>query len=165
MRKIIDKIIEVLCTVIMGYMVLAVCWQVITRFILKNPSTLTEEILRYLLVWTTMVGGAYAYGRRKHLSINMLTKKLPFKQQKMLDIVIQIIVIVFAVVVMIMGGLHLVGTTSNQISAALHLPMPYVYASIPVGGILIIFYSLIFIMEDIKEMNGKPAEPAAAEQK
>ena len=43
--------------------------------------------------------------------------------------------------------------------------MPYVYASIPVGGILIIFYSLIFIMEDIKEMNGKPAEPAAAEQK
>ena len=165
MRKVIDKIIEVLCTLIMGYMVLAVCWQVITRFILKNPSTLTEEILRYLLVWTTMVGGAYAYGRRKHLSINMLTKKLPFKQQKMLDIVIQIIVIVFAVVVMIMGGLHLVGTTSNQISAALHLPMPYVYASIPVGGILIIFYSLIFIMEDIKEMNGKPAEPAAAEQK
>ena len=165
MRKVIDKIIEVLCTLIMGYMVLAVCWQVITRFILKNPSTLTEEILRYLLVWTTMVGGAYAYGRRKHLSINMLTKKLPYKQQKMLDIVIQIIVIVFAVVVMIMGGLHLVGTTSNQISAALHLPMPYVYASIPVGGILIIFYSLIFIMEDIKEMNGKPAEPAAAEQK
>ena len=112
-----------------------------------------------------MVGGAYAYGRRKHLSINMLTKKLPFKQQKMLDIVIQIIVIVFAVVVMIMGGLHLVGTTSNQISAALHLPMPYVYASIPVGGILIIFYSLIFIMEDLKEMSGKAAEPAAAEQK
>ena len=67
MRKVIDKIIEVLCTLIMGYMVLAVCWQVITRFILKNPSTLTEEILRYLLVWTTMVGGAYAYGRRKHL--------------------------------------------------------------------------------------------------
>ena len=165
MRKVIDKIIEILCTVIMGYMVLAVCWQVITRFILKNPSTLTEEILRYLLVWTTMVGGAYAYGRRKHLSINMLTKKLPHKQQKMLDIIIQVIVIVFAVVVMIMGGLHLVGTTSNQISAALHLPMPYVYASIPVGGILIIFYSLIFIMEDIKEMSGKAAEPAAAEHK
>lgn len=163
MRKIIDKIIEILCTVIMGYMVLAVCWQVVTRFILKNPSTLTEEILRYLLVWTTMVGGAYAYGRRKHLSINMLTKKLPYKQQKMLDIAIQAIVILFSVVVMIMGGMRLVGTTSNQISAALHLPMPFVYASIVVGGILIIFYSLIFIVEDIKEMNGKA--PAAAEQK
>ena len=37
MRKAIDKIIEIMCTLIMGYMVLAVCWQVITRFVLKNP--------------------------------------------------------------------------------------------------------------------------------
>lgn len=126
MRKIIDKIIEVMCTAIMGYMVLAVCWQVITRFVLKNPSTVTEEILRYLLVWTTMVGGAYAYGRRKHLSINMLAKKLPARAQKLLDIFVQAIVIAFCVVVMIIGDLRLVETTFNQISSALHLPMPYV---------------------------------------
>lgn len=105
MRKIIDKIIEVMCTAIMGYMVLAVCWQVITRFVLKNPSTVTEEILRYLLVWTTMVGGAYAYGRRKHLSINMLAKKLPPRGQKILDIFVQAVVIAFCVVVMIVGDL------------------------------------------------------------
>ena len=152
MRKVINKIIEIMCTLIMGYMVLAVCWQVITRFILKNPSTLTEEILRYLLVWTTMVGGAYAYGRRKHLSINILTKKLPRNGQKILDIVIQAVIILFSVIVMIMGGMRLVSTTSNQISAALRLPMPYVYASVVVGGVLIIFYSLLFIVEDIKEM-------------
>lgn len=77
MRKIIDKVIEVLCTIIMGVMVVAVCWQVFTRFVLKNPSTVTEEMLRYLLVWTTMVGAAYAYGRRKHLSIGVVAKKLP----------------------------------------------------------------------------------------
>ncbi len=158
MRKVIDKIIEIMCTLIMGYMVLAVCWQVITRFILKNPSTLTEEILRYLLVWTTMVGGAYAYGRRKHLSINILTKKLPHSGQKILDIVIQAVIILFSVIVMIMGGMRLVSTTSNQISAALRLPMPYVYASVVVGGVLIIFYSLIFIIEDIKEIAAKKTD-------
>ena len=153
MRKIIDKIIEVMCTAIMGYMVLAVCWQVITRFVLKNPSTVTEEILRYLLVWTTMVGGAYAYGRRTHLSINMLAKKLPPRAQKLLDIFVQAVVIAFCVVVMIVGDLRLVETTFNQISSALHLPMPYVYASILVGGVLIIFYAIIFIFEDIKAMR------------
>lgn len=158
MRKVIDKIIEIMCILIMGYMVLAVCWQVITRFILKNPSTLTEEILRYLLVWTTMVGGAYAYGRRKHLSINILTKKLPHSGQKILDIVIQAVIILFSVIVMIMGGMRLVSTTSNQISAALRLPMPYVYASVVVGGVLIIFYSLIFIIEDIKEIAAKKTD-------
>lgn len=160
MRKIIDKIIEVMCTAIMGYMVLAVCWQVITRFVLKNPSTVTEEILRYLLVWTTMVGGAYAYGRRKHLSINMLAKKLPPRAQKLLDIFVQTIVIAFCVVVMIIGDLRLVETTFNQISSALHLPMPYVYASILVGGVLIIFYAIIFILEDIKAMRELPQTAA-----
>lgn len=163
MRKVIDKIIEIMCTVIMGYMVLAVCWQVITRFILKNPSTLTEEILRYLLVWTTMVGGAYAYGRRKHLSINILTKKLPRNGQKILDIVIQAVIILFSVIVMIMGGMRLVSTTSNQISAALRLPMPYVYASVVVGGVLIIFYSLLFIVEDIKEMAAEQDETSVTQ--
>ena len=160
MRKIIDKIIEVMCTAIMGYIVLAVCWQVITRFVLKNPSTVTEEILRYLLVWTTMVGGAYAYGRRKHLSINMLAKKLPARAQKLLDIFVQAIVIAFCVVVMIIGDLRLVETTFNQISSALHLPMPYVYASILVGGVLIIFYAIIFILEDIKAMRELPQTAA-----
>ncbi len=160
MRKIIDKIIEVMCTAIMGYMVLAVCWQVITRFVLKNPSTVTEEILRYLLVWTTMVGGAYAYGRRKHLSINMLAKKLPPRAQKLLDIFVQAVVIAFCVVVMIVGDLHLVETTFDQISSALRLPMPYVYASILVGGVLIIFYAIIFIFEDIKAMRELPQTAA-----
>ncbi len=160
MRKIIDKIIEVMCAAIMGYMVLAVCWQVVTRFVLKNPSTVTEEILRYLLVWTTMVGGAYAYGRRKHLSINMLTKKLPARGQKVLDIFVQAVVIAFCVVVMIVGDLRLVETTFNQISSALHLPMPYVYASILVGGVLIIFYAIIFIFEDIKAIREMPQAAA-----
>ncbi len=160
MRKIIDKIIEVMCAAIMGYMVLAVCWQVITRFVLKNPSTVTEEILRYLLVWTTMVGGAYAYGRRKHLSINMLAKKLPARGQKILDIFVQAVVIAFCVVVMIIGDLRLVETTFNQISSALHLPMPYVYASILVGGVLIIFYAIIFIFEDIKAIREMPQTAA-----
>lgn len=105
-----------------------------------------------------MVGGAYAYGRRKHLSINILTKKLPYHGQKILDIVIQAVIILFSVIVMIMGGMRLVSTTSNQISAALRLPMPYVYASVVVGGVLIIFYSLLFIVEDIKEMTAEQTE-------
>lgn len=158
MRKIIDKIIEIMCTAIMGFMVVAVCWQVFTRYVLKDPSTLTEEILRYMLVWTTMVGGAYAYGRRKHLAINMLTKKFSLRGQTVMDIVVQAIVILFCSVVMIAGDMNLVQTTWNQISSALHLPMPYVYASILVGGILMVFYALIFIWEDINKLRTAPAE-------
>lgn len=125
-RGLIDKTIQVLSTIIMGVMVIAVCWQVITRYILNNPSTVTEEALRYLLIWVTMVGGAYAYGRRKHLAITALSKRLSFKDQKILDIFVQAMVILFCVVVMIGGGTRLVNTAADQLSAALQLPMPLI---------------------------------------
>ena len=144
-RGLIDKIIQVLSTIIMGVMVIAVCWQVITRYILNNPSTVTEEALRYLLIWVTMVGGAYAYGRRKHLAITALSKRL------------------FCVVVMIGGGTRLVNTAADQLSAALQLPMPLIYASVPVGAILFIFYALIFIGEDLRDMKQGPKAESAKE--
>ena len=163
-RGLIDKIIQVLSTIIMGVMVIAVCWQVITRYILNNPSTVTEEALRYLLIWVTMVGGAYAYGRRKHLAITALSKRLSFKGQKLLDIFVQAVVILFCVVVvMIGGGTRLVNTVADQLSAALQLPMPLIYASVPVGAILFIFYALIFIGEDLRDMKQGPKAEAAKE--
>ena len=159
-RGLIDKIIQVLSTIIMGVMVIAVCWQVITRYILNNPSTVTEEALRYLLIWVTMVGGAYAYGRRKHLAITALSKRLSFKGQK---IFVQAMVILFCVVVMIGGGTRLVNTAADQLSAALQLPMPLIYASVPVGAILFIFYALIFIGEDLRDMKQGPKAESAKE--
>ena len=153
MRKIIDRVIQGLCTLIMGIMVIAVCWQVITRFILNNPSTMTEEALRYLLIWTTMVGAAYAYGRRKHLSINILAKKLKPEVRQLLDIGVQLLVIVFCVGVMIMGGLRLCGTADHQYSAAMGIPMPYIYSCLLVGAVLFIFYAVLFIGEDIKNLK------------
>ena len=153
MRKIIDKVIQFLCTIIIGVMVVAVCWQVFTRFVLKNPSTVTEEALRYLLVWTTMVGAAYAYGRRKHLSINILAKKLPAKGQCLLDIFVQVVVVAFCCVVMIGGGLRLCNTAADQVSAALSIPMPAIYACLLVGAVLFIFYAILFIAEDLKKLK------------
>lgn len=161
MRTAIDKIIQTLCTIIMGVMVVAVCWQVITRYVLNNPSTVTEEALRYLLVWTTMVGAAYAYGRRKHLCINILMKKLAVKNQNVLDIAVQAVVALFCVVVMIMGGLRLCRTAADQSSAALGIPMPYIYSCLLVGAVLFIFYALIFIGEDLKKL--KEPETAVGE--
>ena len=157
-RGLIDKIIQVLSTIIMGVMVIAVCWQVITRYILNNPSTVTEEALRYLLIWVTMVGG-----RRKHLAITALSKRLSFKGQKILDIFVQAMVILFCVVVMIGGGTRLVNTAADQLSAALQLPMPLIYASVPVGAILFIFYALIFIGEDLRDMKQGPKAESAKE--
>ena len=85
------------------------------------------------------------------------------KGQKILDIFVQAMVILFCVVVMIGGGMRLVNTAADQLSAALQLPMPLIYASIPVGAILFIFYALIFIGEDLRDMKQGPKAESAKE--
>ncbi|NIX00358.1 MAG: TRAP transporter small permease subunit, partial [Phycisphaerae bacterium] len=54
----------------MGVLVIDVTWQVITRFVLKNPSSWTEELATYLLIWVGLLGAAVALHRGAHLGID-----------------------------------------------------------------------------------------------
>ena len=78
--KIINKILGTVISVLVAVMVLACCWQVITRFLLNDPSQWTEEFLRYALIWMTMLGAPYAYGKDQHLSIRVLVDKFQSKE-------------------------------------------------------------------------------------
>ena len=49
--KYLNKVVEIILEVLVAGMVLGCCWQVITRFVLHNPSKYTEELLRYMLIW------------------------------------------------------------------------------------------------------------------
>ena len=77
--KTLNKILGYLIAFLVGLMVLGCCWQVITRFLLNNPSKYTEEFLRYALIWMTMLGVPYAYGQERHISINIITKTFSLK--------------------------------------------------------------------------------------
>ena len=63
----------------------------------------------------------------------------------------------FAFFIMIIGGIRLVQLTFtlNQISAALGIKMGYVYLVIPLSGLLIIYYSLRFILNAISKKTEK----------
>ena len=153
-RHYIDKFLEWTLIVLMAFNVLNVLWQVFTRFILKNPSSYTEELARYLLVWVGMLGASYAAGKKLHLAIDILSAKLQRISRIYLEMFIQICVLFFAVAVMTIGGVRLVTITLklNQISAALRVPLGYVYLVLPVSGLLITYYSVLNIIEQFREL-------------
>ncbi len=63
-RRGVDFALEWLLVALMSLMVVNVLWQVATRFLLNDPSSFTEEIARYLLIWVGLLGSAYAVGKR-----------------------------------------------------------------------------------------------------
>src|SRR5690625_1756479 len=144
MREQVDKIVTNLLVAIMALMLLAVVWQVFSRYILGAPSTLTGEMARYLLIWVSLLGGAYAAGQGMHLSINLLPNRLSSSGKHKLSLFISCVVIVFALLAMVIGGGRLVYVTYvlGQSSSALEIPLAWVYSVLPLSGSLIIYYKV-----------------------
>lgn len=151
----IDVILKWLLVFIMAAMTLNVLWQVFSRFILQDPSSITEELARYMLIWIGMLGAAYVAGQKMHLAIDLLSTKLSGLKKSYLEIIIQLFIFLFSFFVMVIGGIRLVQITLslNQISAALQIPLGYVYSVVPISGALMMFYSITFIIEEIKKKS------------
>lgn len=144
-RRIVDKVLEWLLISFMSLMVINVLWQVATRFVFGNPSSFTEEIARYLLVWVGVLGGAYAVGKRIHLAIDLLPSTLEGRRKAILELFIEACIFAFAALVLVFGGSGLVWLTLDlgQTSAALQVPLGFVYLVLPLSGILMMFYSAL----------------------
>lgn len=143
--------------VIMGVSVLNVLWQVFTRFVLSVPSSYTEELARYLLIWIGLIGAAYSSGRGLHLAIDLFPNRLTGRSRRGLTIVIELCVAAFAVGVLVVGGLQLVRLTLSlgQTSAALRIPIGWVYSALPLSGVLIAWFAI----RDIKDLLREAPPP------
>ncbi len=147
-RQRIDKTLEFFLVVLMGTLVVDVVWQVISRFIFKDPSSFTDELATFLLIWVGLAGAAYVKGKNEHLAIDILHTKLSPKNLNRMMIFINFLVITFSVTIMVIGGSWLVYTrfVLGQLSAAMQVPIGYVYMIVPISGLLMTYYAA----DDIK---------------
>lgn len=145
MRDIVDSVLAKLLIVLMGIMVVNVIWQVTTRFVLQSPSSFTDELARYLLIWVGLLGAAYATGKRLHLAIDIVPSQAGPRSQRVLNVIINLLVVAFALFVMVVGGLRLVfiTLTLDQTSPALGIPLGFVYTALPLSGLLIMYYAFL----------------------
>ena len=122
---------------------------------MQSPSSVTEELARYLLIWIGILGAAYAAGQQDHLAINLLEEKLNKENRKRLRIGIDLLIIFFCVTVLIIGGGNLVYVNYDlgQSSAALEIPLYIVYLVVPLSGLLIIVYKINEILNPEKYLS------------
>ncbi len=149
--KIIDNILITFLMVLLVVMVLDVAWGVFTRYVAPKPSPFTEELAAFLMMWIGLLGGAYALRQKAHLGIDILTSKLSERNQQRWDIFIYSAVIVFAVLVLVWGGIRLVVIQLylKQVSAAMQIHVGYVYLVLPLTGLLLVLYAVYFIQESL----------------
>ncbi len=146
----LDTIFRWVLALLIVMMVAAVCWQIVSRYFLNDPSQWTEELARFLLIWIGMLGAAYAYHLKMHLGLDIVQQKLSSAGRRYHRRYVHCVVILFAVVVMIAGGIKFVMLTYDlkQVSAALGWPMHLVYLCLPVSGVMLVVYALLDWLND-----------------
>ena len=156
-RETIDKTLEWALVLLMSVLVIDVLWQVTSRYVMNAPSSFTDELAGFLLMWVGLLGAAYVAGKREHLAIDLLIQHSSPKRKFKLEIFIMIIIIIFAVTVLIIGGSWLTYTRFylSVSSAALGLPLGYVYLVLPISGFLIAYFNIDNMVDMINENRKK----------
>ncbi|HDS06319.1 MAG TPA: TRAP transporter small permease [Bacteroides sp.] len=145
----LNKILEATLVILMSVLVIDVLWQVISRYLLSSPSSFTDELAGFLLIWVGVLGAAYVAGRQEHLAIDILVQRSPPGRQRKLLFFIRSLIFLFALFVMVIGGIVLMYTRFllDVKSAALQLPLGYVYIVLPLSGLIIMFYEVVHLSE------------------
>lgn len=144
MRKKIDRILAGSLIAIMAIMVINVLWQVFTRYVLVVPSSFTDELARYLMIWIGLLGAAYVSGKNGHVAITIIPSRVRSATRRKLSQLVNVLIIAFVLMALVVGGSRLVYISYllGQQSPALQIPLAVVYLILPISGILIIYYKL-----------------------
>jgi len=144
----LNRVLEIVLIILMSVLVIDVLWQVFSRYLLSSPSSFTDELAGFLLIWVGVLGAAYVAGRREHLAIDILIQRSPPARQRLLRYIIHSLIFLFALSVMVTGGVVLMYTrfVLQVKSAALQLPLGYVYIVLPISGLIIMYYELLHIL-------------------
>lgn len=139
---VIDKIMNAFLAIAMLALLAGGTWQIFTRWILRNPSTFTDEFLRYALIWAAMIGSAYCFYKNEHLALDLFLTKTKGILRVILTILIEAAIVFFVVYVFIWGGIKVAANATNS-SSVMHIPFKVLYAVLPVSGMLIVITRII----------------------
>lgn len=153
LRKGLDKVLEFICCTLLALMTILVTWQVVSRYVLNNPSTITEELVLFSFVWMGLLGGAYLFGKNDHMAMTFLFDKLSEKNQIKVRIFFELVIMAFAVFILIFGGYNMSKLSMGQLSSSLQIPMGYVYLALPLSGITTVIYNILNISDIINELS------------
>ena len=135
--RIWDKSLEVVVATSYAVIVVVGFAQVLFRFVFASPLSWSEELVRYVFIWSVFLTAAIGFNLNSHISIDFLTTWYPPRLQRMVALVSWGCVILGVVVVFVLG-MQLIQSPSVwlQKSPAMEISMTLPYAAIPVGCVV-----------------------------
>lgn len=132
---------------------------VVLRFGFNSGWEWAEEVARYSIVWIVFIGGSICARKGMHLAVDAMAIRLSQASQQYLRMFVNVLCLLFCIYLVIYGyGMVELARETEQITAALELPIFYVYLAIPVGGALM---AIRFAQDFYLALKGEQGERVA----
>jgi TRAP-type C4-dicarboxylate transport system permease small subunit len=144
-------------------LVVDVLWGVVSRYWPGIvPSDWTEELGIFLLAWVSLFGSALTFREHGHLGLDYFVTRLDPAAQRLVAVVIELCVLVFAGYGLCYGGYRLVADTlaANQVTPVLQWKIGYLYASVPLSGCFIVAFAIEHLLTPSPLAHAEPVETA-----
>lgn len=153
LRNWMDKGIMTFCVLLFMMMTVVGTYQIVTRYFFNSPSTISEELITYSFTWLSILSASYVFGQRGHLCMSFVYSKFIGAKRVFLDIFSEILVILTAVFLLIYGGYIMAEQNMSQLTASLGVNMGFMYAVLPISGIIILVYGLLNLIDMFKRLK------------
>lgn len=141
----IDRIVKYIVFVLITAMIVAITMQIVFR-VFFQALTWSEEISRYLLVWSSFLGATMAYKRGMHINVTFAVEALPKKMIKFFQITAILLTMLFFAIA-IFYGVNYMTLQIYQVSAALRIPMKWVYLVMPLSFSIMFLHGVVAIKD------------------
>jgi TRAP-type C4-dicarboxylate transport system permease small subunit len=141
LKRILSNAVEWTCMVLMVVLSIDLLLGVFSRYVMVRTFTWYDEIARGCFVWLTFLGAAVGVKRHAHFRLHIIVDRLSPPLRQVTVILLPLVVIVFASV-LIQQGLVFLELGKFQQTPVMGLSKMWIYVAIPIGGVLMILYSL-----------------------
>lgn len=149
---ILERIEKLILTVSVPVMVILMVYQVILRYIFSASNSWSEELIRYLFIFSTMIAASIAVRRNSHLQIDIFINRLSERLKKIFTIVSTLAGIVFLCMLFVYC-LELCAHAAKNISPGVGISMAVPYACMPMGSVLMILTSVEVVLKNIDDLR------------
>lgn len=134
-------LVDWICLGLMAALVVDVFLGVFSRYVLHATFQWYDEVARLCFVWMVFLGAATAVRRGAHFRLHLLIDRFGRRARRATDLAVGLLVVGFGAV-LVAGGIALWPVARRQVSDSLELSMLWFYGALPVGGALMILFSI-----------------------
>ncbi len=143
---VLNRLTEYACGILLGIMTLTVLVGVIFRYVFLSPLGWTEELSRYLMIWTASLAISVGIYRGEHIGLTFVPDRIKGRVPAfLLSLGIDLLVFGF-LLVLLYFSIPMVQQGKLQIAQSLPITMTLPTLSIPVSMLLALVQLSIKIM-------------------